>query len=224
MKTAERDEARRLRQTGWSIKEIEQHLGVSRGSVSSWVRDVEPIGAARERLAQRAGLGARVSAERKAQAARETRRAYQERGRLLARERDATYAAGCVLYWAEGAKSRNVVDLVNSDPEVLVFFIGFLRRHFGVPNARIRIACRLFPDHVEHQRAIEQHWLDRLDLPRECLRRSIVNRYSKYSEKKRTNRLPYGTCALVVCSTEIVQTIYGSIQELGGFDRPEWLG
>jgi hypothetical protein len=51
-----------------------------------------------------------------------------------------------------------------------------------------------------------------------------VNRYSKYSEKKRTNRLPYGTCALVVCSTEIVQTIYGSIQELGGFDRPEWLG
>jgi hypothetical protein len=25
-------------------------------------------------------------------------------------------------------------------------------------------------------------------------------------------------------STEIAQTIYGSIQELAGFDRPEWLG
>ena len=24
-------------------------------------------------------------------------------------------------------------------------------------------------------------------------------------------------------STEIAQTIYGSIQELAGFDRPEWL-
>jgi creatinine amidohydrolase/Fe(II)-dependent formamide hydrolase-like protein len=35
--------------------------------------------------------------------------------------------------------------------------------------------------------------------------------------------LPYGTCRLVVHSTEIVQTIYGSIQEYGGFDRPEWL-
>jgi hypothetical protein len=35
--------------------------------------------------------------------------------------------------------------------------------------------------------------------------------------------LPYGTCALIVNSTEIVQTIYGSIQELGGFDRPAWL-
>jgi hypothetical protein len=26
-----------------------------------------------------------------------------------------------------------------------------------------------------------------------------------------------------VYSTEIAQTIYGSIQELAGFDRPEWV-
>jgi hypothetical protein len=35
--------------------------------------------------------------------------------------------------------------------------------------------------------------------------------------------LPYGTCALIVHSTRIAQTIYGSIQEYGGFERPEWL-
>jgi predicted transcriptional regulator len=40
---------------------------------------------------------------------------------------------------------------------------------------------------------------------------------------KRANKLPYGTCKLVGHSTQIVQTIYGSIQEYGGFDRPEWL-
>jgi hypothetical protein len=50
-----------------------------------------------------------------------------------------------------------------------------------------------------------------------------VNRYSPYTKKKRTNKLPYGTCRIAVHSTEIAQTIYGSIQELGGFDRPEWL-
>jgi hypothetical protein len=55
------------------------------------------------------------------------------------------------------------------------------------------------------------------------LRRSIVNAYSKHSQKKRQNKLPYGTCKLVVHSTRIVQTIYGSIQEYGGFERPEWL-
>jgi hypothetical protein len=50
-----------------------------------------------------------------------------------------------------------------------------------------------------------------------------VNTYSKYSQKKRMNKLPYGTTAVVVHDTRIVQTIFGSIQELGGFDRPEWL-
>jgi len=37
------------------------------------------------------------------------------------------------------------------------------------------------------------------------------------------NKLLYGTCDLGVHSTRIVQTIYGSIQEYGGFDRPGWL-
>ena len=83
--------------------------------------------------------------------------------------------------------------------------------------------CNLFADHLERQNKIEQYWLDRLGLPPSSLRKSTVNTYSKYSLKKRANKLPYGTCKLAVHSTQIVQTIYGSIQEYGGFDRPEWL-
>ena len=85
------------------------------------------------------------------------------------------------------------------------------------------MSCNLFEDHLERQREIEEFWLETLGLPSSCLCKSIVNRYSKYSQKKRRNKLPYGTCKLVVNSTQIVQTIYGSIQEYGGFDRPEWL-
>ncbi len=36
--------------------------------------------------------------------------------------------------------------------------------------------------------------------------------------------LPHGTCKLAMHSTELLHTIYGSIQEYGGFERPEWLG
>ncbi len=50
-----------------------------------------------------------------------------------------------------------------------------------------------------------------------------MNVYSKYSEKKRRTRLPYGTVRVTVHSTHIVQSIYGAIQEYGGFERPEWL-
>ncbi|MDE3024977.1 MAG: hypothetical protein KGI93_05340 [Acidobacteriota bacterium] len=128
-----------------------------------------------------------------------------------------------MLYWAEGAKARNSLQIVNADPEVMVFFAGFLREQFDVTDERMVVTCNLFADHLTRQREIEDYWLARLRLPRESLRKSAVNKYSKYSEKKRTNKLPFGTCSLRVHSTRILQTIYGSIQEYGGFDRPEWL-
>ena len=151
------------------------------------------------------------------------RRLYQLEGRRLARAGDAVYAAGCMLYWAEGAKARNSVKVTNSDPDLIAFFAGFLRRHFQVPDERFRVRCNLFADHVRQQTAVEQFWLDLLVLPRACMTKSTVNTYSKYSQKKRKNKLPYGTCDLMVHSSKIVQTIYGSIQEYGGFERPEWL-
>ncbi|HEY6963210.1 MAG TPA: hypothetical protein VI408_15095 [Gaiellaceae bacterium] len=219
----ERLEARRLRALGWSVKEIERSLGVSRASVSTWVRDVQLGPRERERLVARVRLGPVVAGERKAAAARERRASFQADGRRLARERDASYAAGCMLYWAEGAKARNTVKITNSDPEMLAYFLGFLRTHFGVANERVALTCNLFADHADRQREIEDHWLCRLGLDRSSLRKSTVNTYSKYSQKKRMNKLPFGTAAVLVYSSEIVQTIYGSIQELGGFDRPEWL-
>ena len=208
------------------MREITKLLAVSKSSVSLWVRDIELSPAQREALRQKNAIydaqrkGNQVwSARRRAERARS-----QEEGRLQSRQRDAFHAAGCMLYWAEGSKERNTLGLSNSDPEVLRFFLSFLRAYFAVPDEKVRLQCNLFADHLERQEEIEQFWLDLLDLPRACLTKSIVNTYSKYSQKKRMNKLPYGTCRLSVHSTAIVQHIYGAIQEYAGFDRPEWLG
>lgn len=220
---AEQQLARRLRADGWSVKAIERQLGVARSSVSVWVRDVPLSPTQLQHLADLERRGPVVSAERRSAAARGERLRYQDAGRTLARERGSLYAAGCMLYWAEGAKRRNTVKLTNADPEVLAFFARFLRREFDVPPEKMRVHCNLFADHLSRQHEIENFWLSRLRLRRAALQKSTVNVYSKYSQKKRVNKLPYGTCALMVHSTRIVQTIYGSIQEYGGFDRPEWL-
>jgi hypothetical protein len=55
------------------------------------------------------------------------------------------------------------------------------------------------------------------------LRKSIVNFYTRYSQKKRVASCPTARAHSSWHSTQIVQTIYGSIHEYGGFDRPEWL-
>jgi hypothetical protein len=76
---------------------------------------------------------------------------------------------------------------------------------------------------MERQHEIEQFWLDALELDRSSLCKSTVNVYSRHSQRKRLNMLPYGTCRVVVSRTAVMQHIYGAIQEYAGFTRDEWL-
>jgi DNA-binding MarR family transcriptional regulator len=222
MKTEAQNRARHLRSVeGRSVKEIASLLDVSQASTSVWVRDIDLTNEQREALVERA----RALRNRSRSAHFRARRlAYQNEGRTLARQGDALHVAGCMLYWAEGSKSRNSIQFVNSDPAMVRKFVDFLRTQFAVADEAFRLDCNLFADHVEHQREIEQFWLDTLALPQSCLRKSTVNVYSKHSQKKRRNKLPYGTVRICVHSTRVVQSIFGAIQEYGGFERPEWLG
>jgi hypothetical protein len=129
-----------------------------------------------------------------------------------------------MLFWAEGSRSTNAVKLTNSDPALLRLFVRFLRHYFHIPDEKCRVWCNLFADHADRRRAIEQFWLETLDLPNSCLTKSTVNVYSPYSKRLRQNKLPFGTCRLTVHDVRIAQHLYGAIQEYGGFDRPEWLG
>jgi hypothetical protein len=226
MKTAERNQARRMRrEEGRSIKGIARLLGVSTSSVSHLVRDVQLTDAQHSALQARNRLHERQRLARAAMAAkaRARRVVAQQEGRRRARSLGHRYVAGCMLYWAEGSRNRNRIVFTNSDPAMAQFFVEFIREFFDIDRERVRLACNLFADHEARQREIENFWLRTVRLPRSCLCKSTVNRYSRYSQKKRGNKLPYGTCRIVVHSTEIAQTIYGSIQEVAGFDRPEWL-
>jgi transposase-like protein len=226
MKTAERELARAIRRDeGAPIKEIARRIGVAASSVSVWVRDIELTAAQERELLRRNPAYNRQLSGTKVQAAnrRAERVAYQEEGRSLARRRESCHVAGCMLYWAEGEKDRNSLRFYNSDPEMVSFFVRFLKKYFDLQDEEIRITCNLFADHVQRQREIEQFWLDVAQLSERSLCKSYVNVYSKHSKKKRANRLPYGTARVTVCRTRVVQSIFGAIQEYAGFERLAWL-
>jgi transposase-like protein len=226
VKTRERECARKLRaEEGLSIKTIARRLGASPGTVSLWVRDIELTKPQKEALLQqnpasnRQIRGSAVMAARR----RAERLQAQGAGRAVSRRGDPLHAAGCMLYWAEGDKGRHRVRLSNSDPELLRFFVTFLRTYFDVRNEDLRLTCHLYADHLERQREIERFWLELLGLGEESLLKSIVNVYSRHSNRKRLNMLPYGTARVHVNRTSILQSIYGSIQEYAGISREAWL-
>jgi len=216
--------ARRMRrEEGASINEIARRTGAAKSSISRWVRDIELSDEQHEALRIAAYLGHVKGRTMHARLRREARKMAQEDGRMRAVQGDAFFVAGCMLYWAEGSKERNRVEFTNSDPEMIRFFVRFLKTYWNLRDEQIRVTCNLFADHAERRREIEQFWLQVAALPGESLRTSTVNVYSKYSKKKRQNRLPHGTCRITVTRTRVVQAIYGAIQELGGFTRDAWL-
>jgi transposase-like protein len=226
VKPEKRAEARKLRsEQGMALGAIAQQLGVSKGSVSLWVRDIELTRSQQAALLARNPalngqlLGMHVRRER----CRERRLEAQEHGRALARRGDAIHRGGCMLYWAEGSKGRNAVQLVNSDAALLDTFLDFLRGCYAVPDDAVAFSVNCFLGNGLTLEQIQHWWLARLALPESCLRGAAVNRPSSASKRRKGNVLPYGTARLTVYSTDVVQSIYGAIQEYAGIERPEWL-
>jgi transcriptional regulator with XRE-family HTH domain len=226
VKPEKRAEARRLRrEAGMSLRAIAEQVGVSKASVSLWVRDIElTVDQQAALLAKNPArngqlLGMKVRRER----CRDRRIVAQQHGRELMRRGHPTFVAGCMLYWAEGSKSRNAAQLVNADADLIQAFLGFLRQAYDVPDERVAFSVNCFLGNGLSLEEIQSWWLTRLDLPAGCLRKAVVNRPSPASKHRKGHVLPYGTARITVHSTFIVQSIYGAIQEYAGIDRPEWL-
>jgi hypothetical protein len=223
-------DARRLRAIeGMPYKKIASVLEISPATAFAWTRDIELSPEQNRRnLVGPGGPCAAEAVARRAVAWREKnrarRRTFQEAGRESARLGEPLHMALCMLYWAEGSKARNTVQLVNSDPHMVRFFRDAITQCFGAGAERFALRLNVYLGNCLALREIEDHWLQVLDLPRSCLRGHQLNHFPTSSSGQKRNRLPYGVASLRVSrSTEIVQHIYGAIQEYGDFDEPRWL-
>jgi hypothetical protein len=227
-KPRERQRARELRQAGMPYKRIAARLGVSPSSVHLWTKDIELTDD--QVAANLRGPGGPQNPEhvrRRAAAwaarCRAVRAVSQEEGRAAARTGDLLHLAGCMLYWAEGAKARNAIQFTNSDPYMLRFFRRFLVDALGVETADIHMSINVYTTNGMDIEEIERYWLDLLALPKSCTRGHMLNHMPTSSSGRAKNKLPYGVVRLGVHRTAMVQHIYGAIQEYADFDEPRWL-
>ncbi len=229
MKTKEQNEARKLRSQGNSIGEIATKLAVSKGSVSRWVRDVELSDEQRMNLDSR-NPAMCYSAEHRMKQAKslsktwtERRRLLQQEGRQIVARQDVDFIAGCMLYWAEGDKSRTTCGLSNSDPDMILWFVGWLRRFFSPDESRISIRLNVYLNNGMTLEDVESYWLNTLALTRDHLNKSIVNHFPTSSSGGKRGKLPYGTCQVRLNDVSVVQKIYGAIKQYVGIDDDRWL-
>jgi hypothetical protein len=137
-KLAEQEEARRLRAQSWTLADIAAWLGVSKSSVSLWVKDVQFVPSPR-----------RTGAQRRPHPFHERKLAEIERlnaegvARIGLLSDHAFLAAGAALYAGEGGKTDAQVSFANSDPRMIAFFCAWFRRFFEVDESRLRVRLYL---------------------------------------------------------------------------------
>jgi hypothetical protein len=227
-KPVERRKARELRQAGMPYKRIAARLGVSPGSVYAWTNDIQLT--EEQKTANLRGPRGPLDPDRIRRAAaswsqrcRLKRLGFQNEGRERARQGDLLHQAGCMLYWAEGAKARNTAKLSNSDPHMVRLFRRFLTESLAVPVEKISVTLNVYTTNGMSIQEIERYWLDLLELPASAARKHTLNHMPTSSSGRAKNKLPYGVCSLRVCSSRVVQHIFGAIQEYAGFDEPRWV-
>jgi transcriptional regulator with XRE-family HTH domain len=142
-KLAEQERARALRAQAWTLNEIAAELGVSKSSVSLWVRDVgfdEATRAARAGANRNRGAQARRPSRLRVEKEVEIERLLAEgRARIGELSEREFLVAGSALYAGEGAKADGVVKFANSDPRMIRFFCDWLRHFFAVDEFRLRV-------------------------------------------------------------------------------------
>jgi hypothetical protein len=158
-KLADRERARRLRATGLPLADIAARLGVSKSSVSLWVRDVAFDPRPRSTRGRSRAPNA-LQRRKQAEIAHLLDEGRDRVGRLSERE---FLVAGIALYAGEGSKRDGEVRFVNSDPRMVTFFCSWLRRFFAIDESRLRV--RLYLHEGLDLAATTAHWSEVTGIP-----------------------------------------------------------
>ncbi len=208
----DREKAIALRKKEMSYSQIKKILGVSKSTLSGWLREY-PL--SKKRISE-----LRDKNEQRIERFRETMRwKREERQRkiykiqkknILPLNNREIFLAGLILYWGEGTKvQKNSLIVSNSDPSVIRFFIYWLTKTLSVPKSKIKIYLHLYKD-MNINKEIE-YWSDALAIPKEQFNRPYIKKTS-LSRVNHKGGFGHGTCQAKIGDTLLAEKIFMSIK------------
>jgi transcriptional regulator with XRE-family HTH domain len=202
-KVEEQEKARLMRAENRTLKEIAEILGVSKSSVSLWVRDMNV-----EIRQARPGV-------RRSNKLHEAKLAEIEACDRLGIERigqlsdDAFLAAGVALYAGEGSKTGNEVNFANTDAAMVAFYCAWLRRFFEIDESRMRV--RVYLHEGLDLDAAETFWSGVTAIPRAQFRSPYR---AKADPTIRRTKHEHGCVYVRYCCARTLREIKGLIRAL----------
>ncbi|MFZ2484460.1 MAG: hypothetical protein WAX80_02900 [Minisyncoccia bacterium] len=152
MKIQEQTKAKELRQRGHSLNEISNMLGVSKSSVSLWVKNVELSLEAKNKIIAKSTAGQLASQKTKRRQTAEK----EDEARDLAITTLKHYSPNihinkiicAMIYYCEGSKIiKDGIRFTNSDPLLISTFLRLFRSSFALKEEKFRVCVHLHDYH-----------------------------------------------------------------------------
>lgn len=170
-KSEQKIKARELRRNGESVKDISKIVGVSKSTVSMWVRDiiltVEQLEKLNKKMLKGSELGrtrgAFVQKQRRIELERNLEeQSVQEINNLTDNE---MLVSGLCLYWGEGSKKQRELSWCNSDPHLINFMILWLKRCYDIGKDRIVVNVAINEIHESRNDLVREYWSKIVEIP-----------------------------------------------------------
>ncbi len=209
----DKNKAIKMRESGMSYSQIKSELGVSKSTLSLWLRDL-PLSDARLRELRDFNQ-VRIEKTRLKKQQKQSMRldsvankASVDIGTISNRE---LLIAGFFLYWAEGSKSMNAsIALTNTNPQMILFFIEWMRI-MGVSKGLLRVSLQLYSD-MDPEKQLS-YWSKKLRIDRSQFYNPRIKK-SAHASITYTNGFGQGTCTVTFGSKKMKDLVMMGIKRL----------
>ena len=200
---------RNLRSQGWSLGELGLKTGISKSTISGWVRDIRLTDKQKERIRQKIidsgdrgrPLAVKANYEKIERWKEKIRSEVKHFGKLAVKNREIGQLICGLLYLCEGAKypSTKCLVLGNSNPQVIRCFANLLRTSFDINENKLR--CRIMYRCDQSLKELNKYWSDITGIP--------LSNFYKSKPDGRTKGRPTlkkdykGICAIHYLSTDL---------------------
>jgi len=211
----DKQKALEMRKREMSYSQIKKALGISKSTLSSWLKDY-PL--SEKRIRELRDSDQKI--ERYRETVRKKREARldafykEEKAKIFPIGKRELYLAGLFLYWGEGAKSflSGKLMVSNTDPAVIKFFIYWLEKSLGISRERMKVQLHLYSD-MDIDKEIS-FWSEMLKVDK----KQFIRPYIKESLSSKINHkggFGHGTCNLGVGDARLCERVLMALKAVG---------
>lgn len=215
-KIALREKVIKLRLQGYTYGQIKRSLGVSKSTLSDWLRNL-PLNEQQLELLSKNRERSRDLAREKYIATRKNQRLArlkqvlnQQNDFLLPLSEKELFLCGLFLYWGEGEKRHGIVSISNTDPRVIKFALYWMTESLNIPKVKIRVNLHLYKDMSIDEST--NFWSDILDIPTTQFNKPYIKKTNR--EGLTYKSFGHGTCKLYAGSVTLSEKIAMSIKAI----------